>query len=299
MNKKILFVTLSNIGDVILSIPTLLFLSKKYPEAKFDIVCDKRSYLLLSNFPFINKFLFREKKQKIKNTLSLIIKLRETNYDIAVDLRTDLLLYFVKAKKKYWKVKNNNKHSAVNHFLSLKESLNCMPKPKLIIPKKIEKNFFNFSFLNRERVLSIGLGSNDPDKIWPTKKYIELIEYLKKDFSFIILLGDKSDRTKANIFSKTVSVDVKNFCGETNLIETAFLLKKSSLYIGNDSGLGHIASAVNTKSFTIFGKGDPNRYKPFGDSAFFYQDPKKNIFNVSPRLIYKKIKLFGLLNEKN
>lgn len=299
MNKKILFVTLSNIGDVILSIPTLLFLSKKYPEAKFDIVCDKRSFLLLSNFSFINKFFFREKKQKIKNTLSLVFKLRETNYDIAVDLRTDFLLYLIKAKKKYWKVKDNNKHSAVNHFLSLKESLNSIPNPKLLFPKKIEKKFLKYDFLKRKKILSIGLGSNDPDKIWPTQRYIDLIEYLKKDFNFIILLGDKFDRLNANIFCKTVSVDVKNFCGETNLIETAFLLKKSSLFIGNDSGLGHIASAVNTKSFTIFGKGDPNRYKPYGDSAFFYQDPKKNIFNISPSLIYKKIKLLGLLNEKN
>ena len=103
MVKKILFITLSNIGDVILTIPTLVFLSNKYPKAKFDLVCDRRSYELLKNFPFVKKIFFKEKKNKFFSFFKLIFYLRKENYDIAVDLRTDFMLYFVHAKKNFLK----------------------------------------------------------------------------------------------------------------------------------------------------------------------------------------------------
>ena len=53
--KKILFITLSNIGDVILTTPTLEALHFKYPNAIFDIVGDKRSRILFKYCPYINK----------------------------------------------------------------------------------------------------------------------------------------------------------------------------------------------------------------------------------------------------
>ena len=52
--EKILFITLSNIGDVILTIPTLLRLSKKYKNAKFDIVGDERSKILFKHLSLIH-----------------------------------------------------------------------------------------------------------------------------------------------------------------------------------------------------------------------------------------------------
>ena len=70
--KRILFITLSNIGDVILTIPTLLKLSKRYKNATFDIVGDDRSKILFKYCPFINKFFTKDKSQGFRGTLSLL-----------------------------------------------------------------------------------------------------------------------------------------------------------------------------------------------------------------------------------
>ena len=68
------------------------------------------------------------------------------------------------------------------------------------------------------------------------------------------------------------------------------ILKKSDFFIGNDSGLGHIASAVNTKSFIIFGEGDPKRYKPWGKKSYYFQNIEKKINLIEPEIIFREIK---------
>jgi len=73
------------------------------------------------------------------------------------------------------------------------------------------------------------------------------------------------------------------------LIETSAIIELSDLFIGNDSGLGHISSAVNTKSFTIFGEGQPNRYRPWGKKAFWYQSKDLKIESIDISSIYKRI----------
>jgi len=97
--KKILFITLSNIGDAILTTPTLEALHFKYPNAVFDIVGDKRSRILFKYCPYMNNFIEKDKGLGWYGILFLINKIRQERYDLAVDLRSDLLLYFIKSKK--------------------------------------------------------------------------------------------------------------------------------------------------------------------------------------------------------
>ena len=87
--KRILFITLSNIGDAILTTPTLESLHLKYPNAVFDIVGDKRSRILFKYCPYMYNFIEKDKSLGWCGLLSLIKKLRQERYDLAVDLRSD------------------------------------------------------------------------------------------------------------------------------------------------------------------------------------------------------------------
>ena len=102
--KKILFVSLSNIGDVILTTPTLVRLGQKYRNAKIDIIGDARSEILYKYCPLVDKFYQKNKSEGFIGTLKLINKIRSNTYDLAVDLRSDGLLYFIKADKKLYKM---------------------------------------------------------------------------------------------------------------------------------------------------------------------------------------------------
>ena len=292
--KKILFITLSNIGDVILTIPTLESLYKKYPNAIFDIVGDKRSKIIFKYCPYINKFFEKDKDLGWYGVILLIKSLRQERYDLAVDLRSDALLFFIKSKKKLFKVSNKSSkgmHSVEKHHLSLKRIIEVTPPATNIWLSNYESELTKqiFRKYSNARILSLGLGANFNGKIWKVSKFIELAKLLRDYFEVVVLVGDKKDAILSRQFILEYKGIVLDCCGHYNLLETSAIIKKSDFYVGNDSGLGHLASAVKTKSFTVFGVGQPNRYKPWGKNAFWIQDRDYEINNIDPKLVAKNI----------
>ena len=289
MIKKILFVSLSNIGDAVMTLPTLIYLKKIYPSAKFDLICDMRSVEIFQSFPSINKIYIREKKGGIYYQLRFIRKIRQTNYDLAVDLKTDFLLWFLRAKRKIRKMNNKSLHSVEKHFISICSNLKKIPDPKIYIPTKLQNKIKNIFPSNKGKTIALALGANSNHKVWPTENYVCLLKLLKLKFANIILIGSKNEMDKAQLFKKLYTKKVYDFCGKLTLLETASIIKKSDFFIGNDSGLGHIASAVNTQNFIIFGDGDPDRYRPWGNKSSWYQNPEKDISLITPEQIYKEV----------
>ena len=287
--KKILFITLSNIGDVILTIPTLLKLSKRYKNAKFDIVGDDRSKILFKYCPFINKLFTKDKSKGFRGTLSLLRDIRKTNYDVAVDLRSDGLLYLIRADKKFHKINNKNIHSIEKHYLSIKEQDKKIPEPTIWLSNEEKRKARKLLPKSYKKILAFGLGANSSHKIWPTKFYAELGNLLKQQFDLIVLIGDVKDNEFFSTFTKNYKGPLLNLSGKLDLLTTAAVLEKVQLFIGNDSGLGHIASAVNINTFTIFGPGEPHRYRPWGEKARWIKDNQNEIKKIKPRDIYKKI----------
>ena len=273
-----------------MTLPTFLFLKKKYPNAKFDLICDPRSSDIFKTLPSIDKIFLRDKKASFLEKIKLINKVRQINYDLAIDLKTDFLLIFLRAKKKYSKTHNNSLHSVEKHLKSVSNDFENIPYPRIFIPTKIQRKINDLISLNKGKVITIALGANSEHKIWPTENYIKLLRLFKNKFTNVILVGNKKDNVNAELFIKKYKGNVINFCGKFSIIETAAIIKKSNLFLGNDSGLGHIASAVDVKSFTIFGEGDPNRYKPWGKKSYYFQNIEKKINLIEPEIIFREIK---------
>jgi len=292
--KKILFITLSNIGDVILTTPTLETLHSNFPNAAFDIVGDRRSKILFKYCPYMDNFYEKDKDLGLSGVLLLIKRLRQKKYDLAVDLRSDVLLYFIKSNQKFFKVSNNSSlgiNSAEKHFLSIKKIINERPSLTNIWLSKYESEIARkiLSKFSNSRSLTLGLGANFEGKIWHVSKFIDLAKYLKNFFSVVVLVGDQKDAALSKEFISGYKGVVIDCCGIYDLLETAAIIKESNFFVGNDSGLGHIASAVRTKSFTIFGVGEPQRYRPWSVNAFWIQDKNYEINNIKPKTIANMI----------
>ena len=222
-------------------------------------------------------------------TISLLRDIRKTNYDIAVDLRSDGLLYLIRADKKFHKIHNKNIHSIEKHYLSIKEEDKKIPEPIIWLSNEEKKKARQLLPKSFKKILAFGLGANSSHKIWPTKFYAELGNMLKQQFDLIVLIGDTKDNEFLSTFKKNYKGPLLNLSGKLDLLTTSAVLKKAQLFIGNDSGLGHIASAVNVNTFTIFGPGEPHRYRPWGPKANWIQDKQKEIKKIKPKDIYKKI----------
>jgi len=89
---------------------------------------------------------------------------------------------------------------------------------------------------------------------------------------------------------KQYNINVINLCGQLSLIESAAFLEKSTVYIGNDSGLGHISSALERPTLIVFGAEDTYRYHPWGVNSHWVQNQEKDINFIKPELVLKKLK---------
>lgn len=284
---QILFVTLSNIGDAILTTPTLEALHHQFPNAGIDIVCDQRSAIIFQHYPYLGRLIYKEKQAGWKALLALVSVLRQKEYDVAVDLRTDGLLHFVKAKTKVFKLSNRKTikmHSAEKHYAVLKNLVKApIPSTKIWLSEN-EMRLADEALKTyaQQRILGIGIGANFAGKIWPASSFAMLANILKPYFDVILIFGDQNDASLSEAFKSKCHLPTIDYCGQLNLLETAAYLRKAHFFIGNDSGLGHIASALALPTFTVFGVGQPARYLPWSNKAMWYQDPQFEIKNVDP-----------------
>ncbi len=106
-------------------------------------------------------------------------------------------------------------------------------------------------------------------KRWPAKHFLELCQMILKNQSHkIILVGAAEEWALIkNEFESRLSERLINLMGQTTLVELAALLEKASVFIGTDSGPGHLALAVGTPTVRIFGASDNQGYKAWREGA--------------------------------
>ena len=113
--------------------------------------------------------------------------------------------------------------------------------------------------------------ASDEHRAWESNRYKSLIDMLTKNY-FVVLVGTRNERAKIEAI-KNRNERVINLAGQLKLDEVHGLLQKCSLFIGNDSGLSHIAVRTNSPMIAIIGGGNFKRYFPYrpsGKRVFLY-----------------------------
>lgn len=282
--QSILLITLSNIGDAIMTTPVLAALHARYPEARIDLVCDVRSSALFESCPYIGQLFKRDKKSGWTGYWQLICLLRKKRYDIIVDLRTDFLAYFLRAARKLKKLPNESTlhmHSVKKHMAVVQAlAVNTVPQAELWA-SQCDEQVVATRFPLSGRWLAIGLGANFDGKIWPVERYAAVVNALSDQIDGVVLLGSKADTERAQQFITAVKLPIYNACGHLSLPQSYALLRQCYFFLGNDSGLGHMAAAASVPTLTLFGPGSPVRYLPWSPHASFIQDANQNILGIT------------------
>ena len=117
--KKILFIGLSSIGDVVMTTPVLQSLHKLYPEALFDIVTDKRSIGLYASYPFKGRLYLKDKSKPLRGVPDLLLKMK--NYWALLHHSTRISLY--RTRRSGYLTQTGNMRLIKSPFLRTK--INC------------------------------------------------------------------------------------------------------------------------------------------------------------------------------
>ncbi len=282
--KKILVIRFSSIGDVVLTSPIVRCLKQNNYEVHYLI--KPKFATVIENNPYIDKMhLFNHLSETIKT-------LKQEQFDFVVDLQNNrnsrwicwrlavpnktfpklnwqkLLVVWFKLKKLLPK-----KH-IVDRYFEATKPLGVYNDGKgldfFINEKKISDNIKNFP---TPYVTLISGGSYYTKKI-PYSKIKEICK--KLSMHKIILLGDEKDYLDTQNIEKECANAV-NWCGKTNLHESAYLVQHSDFVISSDTGLMHIAAAFKKKIFSLWG----NTIPEFGMYPYSPHPESKIIENKS------------------
>jgi ADP-heptose:LPS heptosyltransferase len=107
-------------------------------------------------------------------------------------------------------------------------------------------------------------GAQMPSKRWPAVNYAWLADRLAAMGVHTVLVGADEDMQSAEEVAGAATSHPLNLAGRVSLAQVAALARRAALYVGNDTGVTHIAAAVGAPTLAIFGPTDPNRYAPRG-----------------------------------
>jgi ADP-heptose:LPS heptosyltransferase len=292
---SILLITLSNIGDAIMTTPVMTALHTKYPLAVMDIVTDARASEIFSHCPYKGTLFIKDKQAGWRGTLALVRQLRARRYDLVVDLRTDGLTGLLRARRRLARRggKATGVHAVQRHFgvIAARESMADLP-PTCLWLSQLEHDTAQgqLAALPGTRWLALGPGARWAPKRWPAAAFAALIERLQGQFDAVVLLGDPADAACCRQVAAQAALPCLNLAGRTGLLQAAAVLQRAALFIGNDSGLGHAAAACNTPTLTLFGPGDPARYHPWHPQARWVQSDSGNITDVAVEVVAAAIR---------
>ena len=275
---KVLFITSTRIGDAVLSTSILNHIKNKFPSSQLYIATGETAASLFKNFFNVKKIFILKKNFFKTHWLKLWCQTFVNKWDIVIDLRGSIIAYFLFNKQKYvYKSINKNIHRIDELALLMK--IKYLPLPSIPVLKKDMKKVSKYLSKSKNPI-AIGASANWSAKVWPSKNFVKLIKIILKEKEFgkkkiIVFFGSSKDLKNTNkIIKHLKKIKVKNFCGKLNLIEVAAHLKKCKIFIGNDSGLMHIASASHIPTLGLFGPSQESRYAPRGNNAYYIRTKK-------------------------
>jgi heptosyltransferase-2 len=275
--NKILVISLSNIGDVVLTFPVIDILHQDFQKAQLSVVVGPKAEALFKGNPYIHQVLLYHKKQSFLQMIAWLAQLRKNNYDFVVDLRNTVIPFLVSTHyvTPPSLKRNAREHMRQQHLRRLRAIYMYEEKPRercaLYVPPQERLSATNMicnEIGDRKPYVVIAPGAADSSKRWPEEKFGCLADGLIKRFAVqVVFIGDKNDRALADAICQRMEQRAVNFCGRISLIHCAVVLEKSCAALVNDSAPMHLASYLDVPTVALFGPTDPGLYGPWSRSS--------------------------------
>lgn len=258
---KILFITSNRLGDAVLSTGVLTALHKRYPEAMFTVGCGAVPAPLFSAMPWVNKVITMKKSRWGGHWRRLWQQVWPTSWDMVVDLRSSGIAYFLRSKQKITLRKSYAATPKVRQLGAL-IGYDPPPAPTLYIPPSVQQDIAQ-QLGPRDHVVVLGVTAQWVGKVWPAARYIEVGRTLQARGWRLAIAASLDEKVMAEPVLEGLPL-AQNWVGRFSVIEIAAALQGCRLFIGNDSGLMHLAAACGVPTLGLFGPSPAAIYAPWG-----------------------------------
>ena len=276
---KILFICSNLIGDTILSSGAINHIINQNQEAKLTFVVGPTAAPLLKNYKNIENIIIFKKRKLNLHWLDIFQKTYSIKWDIIVDFRSSALSLLLKNNKKYI----FKKLHSIHHIQQLNSSFGFECSNLLIPTSDDEANKVNNHLDNSFKHVVIFPGGNWTPKLWSAENYNETMKLLIDKYNKVkfILVGSLKEKNKFyNLLTKDIKENLIIDLFGHNLTLTSAYMKKSDIFIGNDSGLMHLAVASKLRVISLFG--------PTNDLVYGHHDDKNIVIRTKENYDYFK-----------
>lgn len=295
--KNILIIRLDRIGDVLLSTPAIKSVRNAYPDSRISAMVRPYCEGIVKGNPYLDEVIIYDKdgKQKgIPGNLSFILNLRKRNFGLAIILHPTVRSHIITflsgipervgydkklgclLTKKVPHTKQLGLKHEIDYSLDLLRYIGIEASEReLYMPiqgeseEKIKNIFAENGLSGSDTIIALNPSASCASKRWPEKRFAELGDRLVNEYNArIVIISDAKDRAFADSVSGLMKSASVNLSGMTTVSDLASVLKRTMLFISNDSGPVHMACALGRPVIAIFGRSDrglsPKRWGPVG-----------------------------------
>ena len=291
--RNLLLIKLRYIGDVLLATPTVRAIKAARPHVRVTMMVNRGTEDVLSGNPDIDEIVILDKRSLVTQ-FQLIAGLRRRRFDTVIDLtdgdRAAVLSWVSGAPVR---IGFNDEHRwrgrfytqvvqsapGVQHRIDRDlEALKPMSiqadsrNPQLWLTPEVadsaDQLLDQLGVQRSQSIVMLQPGARYWFKAWPPERFAELADRLTFQHGCQVLIGgshqegDLAQQIQQMAKSRPISM-----AGRTTMKQFAAIAKKSALFVGNDSGAMHIASAVGTPVVALFGPSSPVEWGPRGGAT--------------------------------
>lgn len=268
---RILFITSTRIGDAVLSTGLLAHLIERYPDSRITLACGPQAAALFAAVPNVERVIALVKRPGGWHWVALWGNCLATFWDMVVDLRASALAYFLLARRRMVLGARDETLHRVEGLARLAK-LKEVPAPRLWTTPDHETRAAEIA-PNDAPLLALGPTANWPAKQWRAERFAELTRRLTAPGGVlagarVVVLGAASEReAAAPVLGAVPEARRIDLVGRVDLLTAYAVLKRADLYVGNDSGLMHLAAASGCPTLGLFGPSREEHYAPWGERA--------------------------------
>jgi len=266
---RILFVTSTRIGDAIISTGLLEHLIRTHPGARITVACGPAAAGLFDAVPNLDRVIVLDKMLFSLHWLRLWILTVTTFWDLVVDLRSAPMTYLLFRKARRSFPPNSSADRRVERMARVLD-LDTPPAPHLWV-SEADTALARTLIPDGTPVLAIGPTANWRAKTWRAEYFAELIERLTGADGIlpggrVAVFGRDDERpTALRLLNSIPAERCIDLVGSLDLLTVSACLTRCALYVGNDSGLMHLAAASGVPTLGLFGPTQEALYAPWGE----------------------------------
>lgn len=293
--ERVLVVRLRSIGDTVLSTPTLTSLRRALPDAQIDVLLEDWVAPILNGHPAVSNVLSvgREALERLR----MARRIRRTSYDVVFNLHggttasmfvraagsrcrvgystyqySFLYTHLLSSSADYWQ--RSPTHSAEQQlalagFTGI--DVQDLPSTSLEVNANSRQEVFT-------RLQAAGLQSSAKfalihpstafyTKQWPVENYARVCEYLSESGVTPVAVASIKERAVLDQLGQHSTVPIVTI-DDLDLPQIAAIAEMAEVFVGNDSGIAHIAAAVKTPSVVIFGSSNRDHWRPWTTAPY-------------------------------